>query len=243
MLSTLRLIAAVCVLFTGAEIRAATQASDARAISVTGQVFRIRDGQPWAVSAGDRIPIQQTITTGSDGFAKFQVAGGSSFDIFSNSRVVFRQNAANPGDLLDVIAGRVRVHLQPNPAAMQQRIFCPVAVITARERSTVALAIDEDDAARIDVMEGAIRVQHALLPRGEPILISAVDAILIDRDERISRRLDRGSLYRFTVQPLKEVFSALTLGHPGGRSSQTQFGSDRLLARVSSSPFAPASAR
>src|SRR5436305_935203 len=72
----------------------AAQANEARATSVSGQVTRLRDRQPWAVSAGDRIPIQQVITSGSDGYAHFQVAGGSSFDVFANSRVVFRQNAA-----------------------------------------------------------------------------------------------------------------------------------------------------
>src|SRR2546423_14905107 len=93
---------------------------EARATSVIGQVSRVRDGQPWAVSAGDRIPIQQMVTTGRDGYAHFEIAGGSSFDIFSNSRVVFRQNAANSGDLLDVLAGRVLVHFQPGVGQLPQ---------------------------------------------------------------------------------------------------------------------------
>src|SRR5689334_15849550 len=73
----------------------AMQIREARATAVTGQVTRIRDGQPWVLSTGDRIAIQQIITTGSDGYAHFKVTGGSSFDVFANSRVVFRQNAAN----------------------------------------------------------------------------------------------------------------------------------------------------
>ncbi|MBV8903902.1 MAG: hypothetical protein JOZ22_09730, partial [Acidobacteriia bacterium] len=36
----------------------------ARATQVSGKVDRVRDEMPWAVSNGERVPIQQTITTG-----------------------------------------------------------------------------------------------------------------------------------------------------------------------------------
>jgi hypothetical protein len=211
----------------------ALQIREARATSVTGQVSRIRDGQPWAVSTGDRIGIQQMITTGSDGYAHFKVAGGSSFDVFANSRVVFRQYAANSGDLLDVLAGRVRIHLQPSVGQLQQRIFCPVAIITAHEPATVALAIDEDDTARIDVMEGAIGVQHALLPSSEPMLVTAVDAVLVHKDQQISHQLDRGSLYRYTVKPLKDILSAITFGHSGRGGPDELEGPSKFMAQAS----------
>ncbi|MGA8026939.1 MAG: FecR family protein, partial [Bryobacteraceae bacterium] len=176
----------------------AMQAYEAHAVAVTGQVSRIRDDRPWALSSGERVPIQQVITTGGDGYARFEVAGGSSFELFSNSRVVFRQNAASAGDLLDVVAGRVRIHLQPGIGQHQERVFTPVAIVTAREPATIAVAIDEDDTVRVDVIEGAILVQHTLLPRNEPTLVRAIDAIMIQKDQPISRRVDRGSLYRYT---------------------------------------------
>jgi hypothetical protein len=192
----------------------AAQVYEAHAIAVSGQVSRLRDERPWALSAGERVPIQQVITTGQDGYARFEVAGGSAFDIYANSRVVFRQNASRSGDLLDVLAGRVRIHLKPHAGESQQRIFTPVAIITAHEASTIALAIDEDETVRIDVIEGQVRVQHALLPRNEPVLVKSIDAILVRRDEAISRQVDRGSLYRYTVK----ILSAITPGH--GRSGE-----------------------
>ena len=189
---------------------AAMQSYDAHAVAVTGAVSRIRDAQPWAVSAGERVPVRQTITTGRDGYARFEVRGGSSFELFSNSRVVFRQNTASAGDLLDVLAGRVKVHLQPTLEQNQQRVFCPTAIITARRQpATLAVAIDEDGSLRIDVLEGEVAVQHALLPHNEPTLVRAVDAILVKPDEPISRRVDRGSLYKYAVK----IFTALTPGH------------------------------
>lgn len=185
------------------------QPYQAHATAVTGQVSRLRDEQPWAVSAGERVPIQQVITTGADGYAHFEVDGGSSFDIFGNSRVVFRQNASSAGDLLDVVAGRVRIHLQPTIGQLQLRVFCPVAIISTHQTSTIAIGVDEDETTRIDVIEGEVRVQHTLLPRNEPVIVKAVDAVVVQKDQQISHKVERGSLYRYTVK----ILSAITFGH------------------------------
>lgn len=179
---------------------------EAHAMEVSGKVDRVRDALPWAVSSGERVSVQQTITAGADGYAKFVVQGGSSFELLSNSKVVFRENTASAGDLLDVVAGRVKVHLQPGPGQWQQRVFCPDAIVVADEPATLALAVGEDSTVRIDVLEGVVRVQHRMLPRSDPILLKAVDAIVVRPDEAISRTVDRGSLYRYAVK----ILSALT---------------------------------
>ena len=182
---------------------------EAHALEVSGRVDRVRDQIPWAVSNGERVPVQQVIATGADGFAKFVVQGGSSFELLSNSKVVFRENTASAGDLLDVMGGRVRVHLQPGPGQWQQRVFCPDAIVIASQPATLALAVGEDNAVRIDVLEGVVRVQHRLLPRSEPILVKAVDAIVVRPDQPISRTVDRGSLYRYAVK----ILGVLAPGH------------------------------
>jgi hypothetical protein len=206
---------------------------EARATVVTGQVTRVRDEQPWAVSSGERVPMRQTITTGPDGYAHFEVGGGSSFDLYSNSRVIFRQNTASAGDLLDVLTGRVRIHLRPTFEQPQERVFCPVAVITTQHQpATLAIAVDEDDTVRIDVLEGEVAVQHTLLPRNEPTLVRAVDAILVKKDEPISRRVDRGSLYKYTVK----ILSAITFGHGGSHNVEPE-DEERLLAETAPMRF------
>jgi len=192
----------------------------AQASIVTGQVSRLKDQQPWAISAGERVQVGQVITTGASGYGHFVVAGGSNFDIYSNSRVVFRGNAASAADLLDVLAGRVRIHLQPSSSMGQERIYTPVAVIMATDPATVALAVDEDGTVRIDVADGEVRVQHRFLPRNEPTLVRAVDAIVVQRDQPILRQVDRGSLYRFTVRSLKDIWSAVTPGHSASHSGE-----------------------
>lgn len=208
----------------------ALQVYDAHATAVSGQVSRIRDERPWALSSGERVPVQQVITTGPDGYAHFEVAGGSNFDIYSNSRVIFRQNTASAGDLLDVKSGRVRIHLEPSIGQLQLRVFCPVAIISTHQPATIALAIDEDETTRIDVVEGEVRVQHLFLPRNDPVLVKAVDAILVRKDEPISHQVDRGSLYRHTVK----LWSAITFGHLGSRPAEPVEGSKFLAEAIPS---------
>ena len=204
----------------------AMQHYEAHATAVSGQVSRFQDEQPWAVSAGEHVRVQQVIATGADGYAHFEVAGGSSFDIFENSRVIFRQNVSSAGDLLDVVSGRVRIHLQPTVGQLQLRVFCPVAIISTHQPATIAVGIDEDETTRIDVIEGEVRVQHTLLPRNDPELVKAVDAIVVQPNQPISHRVERGSLYRYTVK----ILSALTF-HPTNRGGNPIEG-NKLLAET-----------
>ena len=183
---------------------------EARAVEVHGQVSRHRDQLPWVVAQGERVSVGQIITTGRDGFGRFTVDGGSEFSLFSNSFVGFRSNTASAGDLLDVVAGRVRISLHPIPGQPQQRVFTAIATIAATHPAVISVAIDEDQTVRLDVLEGEVRVQHRLLPRNEPTLVRAVDAILIQRDQQLSRRMDRGTLYRYTVKPLHDIWSSVT---------------------------------
>jgi hypothetical protein len=210
----------------------AMQPFEAQAVTVSGSVSRVRDHEPWVVSAGEQVAVRQVISTGRDGYARFTVAGGANFDLFSNSRVIFRQNAASAGDLLDVLAGRVRVHLQPTVAQRQQRIFTPVAILTAVSPATVALAIDEDETLRIDVLEGEVRVQHKRLPKTDATVVRALDAILVRPDEPISRRVDRGSLYRYTVRPLKDLWAAVTPGHANSHNGDVIEGNKFLATAI-----------
>ncbi len=183
---------------------------EARAVEVNGEVSRRRDELPWVVAQGEDVPVGQLIRTGRDGFARFTVDGGSEFSLFSNSSIAFRNNTARAGDLLDVISGRVRIKLRPTPGQLQQRVFTAIATISATHPAVISLAIDEDQNVRLDVLEGEVQVQHRLLPRNEPTLVRAVDAILIERSQQLTRRMDRGTLYRYTVKPLHDIWTAVT---------------------------------
>ncbi len=178
---------------------------EARAVYVEGQVSRISgEDLPWALSAGERVPVRQIITTGPDGVARFEVRGGTSFEIFSKSRVAFRQNSASAGDLMDIEYGRVKINfvfgLQRHSPV--QRVMTPVVIVTARANAAFTILQIEDQTTRVDVQSGEVFVQHALLPRGESTPVKAGDAIIVNRDEPITRKLDRGTLYRYAYRSI-----------------------------------------
>src|SRR5258708_32981685 len=150
----------------------------ARVVTQTGQVSVIKDVQPWALSVGDTVDVRDLIITGVDGHAILQVSDGSTFEVFPNSRVVFRKNPPNWRDFIDVLVGRVRVHIEhfgnvPNP----NRVLTPTAVISVRG-TTFDISVDDDDETTlIEVEEGTVDVQHALLPRGDGKTISTGESL------------------------------------------------------------------
>jgi hypothetical protein len=214
--------------------------SAATVVSLTGQVSILRDGTPWALHAGDTIKVKQVIVTGADGFAQFQVSDGSTFEVYPNSRVTFRNNPANWRDLLDVWLGRVRIHIQriggkPN----QNRITTPTAVISVRG-TTFDVAVEDEDTTLVSVEEGQVVVQHALLPGGEPKILNTGEYIRVYKNQPLAaRRADksvvvqhtlnaaREALYRIVYRPASSSGSPVPTGGgtspcPGGRSCDTE---------------------
>src|SRR5882724_2315042 len=103
------LLAAVSLVVCHAQILPSYPEAAAKVMSLTGQVSILRDSQPWALNVGDSVQSRQVIITGPDGFAQFEVSDGSTFQVYPNSNVVFRKNPPNWRDLLDVLAGRVKI--------------------------------------------------------------------------------------------------------------------------------------
>lgn len=204
----------------------------AKAVAVTGQVSVFRDSRPWALSSGDSIQPRQLIQTGPDGLVTLQVSDGSTIQVYPNSQFVFRANPGNWRDLIDMILGRIRVHIEhfgttPNP----NTIRTPAAVISVRG-TTLEVSVDESgDVTQVDVEEGVVEVQHALLPRDNPATVRAGETLRVYRNEPIaSNRLDKGTILRQVVRALSDVISFMStrstakislpgggpLGTPGG---------------------------
>ena len=196
----------------------------AKVISATGRVSVLRDSTEWALGAGDSVQVKQIILTGADGHAVFQVSDGSTFEVFPNSQVQFRKNPGNWGDLLDLLVGRIRVQIQrlggqPNP----NRIYTPAAVISVRGTVFDVAVDDDDEATLVEVEEGSVEVQHALMPRGSPKLVSAGESIRVYKNEPLqARSIDKGGLFRQilrmaydTMQTIATQQGAGGVGLPG----------------------------
>src|ERR1700730_2193671 len=104
--------AAVMLGVCSGQIFPASPDAAAKVVSLTGQVSVLKGSDPWALNVGDSIQVQQVIVTGPDGFARFQVSDGSTFEVYPNSNVVFRKKPPNLRDLLDVTVVCVERHIQ-----------------------------------------------------------------------------------------------------------------------------------
>jgi len=169
----------------------------AKVVTLNGQVSVLRDDTPWALKVGDAVQPRQIIITGPDAFAVFQVSDGSTFEVFPNARVVFRENMGSWRDLLDVLLGRVKVHIQklggqPN----YNRVRTPTAVISVRGTIFDVAVEDEDDTTLVSVEEGQVGVQHLLRPGPERILNKG-ESIRVFRNQPLAQAaVDKDSIFR-----------------------------------------------
>jgi hypothetical protein len=190
----------------------------AKVTSLTGQVSVLKDNQPWALSVGDPVQVRQIIVSGPDGHAMFQVSDGSTFEVFPNSTVVFRKNVPNWSDLLDVLIGRVRIHIQKwGGAANPNRIYTPTAVISVRG-TTFDVAVDDDDESTIvEVEEGEVAVQHALLPSGSPKILHSGESVTVYRTSPLEAHLiDRGTIVQHGLRALMDAVYTAVYHNPRG---------------------------
>ena len=196
-----------------AQILPAAPEAAAKVVSLTGTVSILKDNQPWALSVGDLVQVRQVIVSGSDGHAIFQVSDGSTFEVFPNSYVTFRKNPPNWGDLIDLLVGRVKIHIQkwgnqPNP----NRIYTPTAVISVRGTTFDVTVNDDDESTVVEVEEGQVLVQHALLPRGNAKVLNTGESITVYKTQPLEARLvDKGTVVQQVLRALLDaVATAVT---------------------------------
>jgi len=197
----------------------------AKVVTLTGQVSVLKDLQPWAISAGDPVQVTQVIVTGADGHAVLQVSDGSTIEVYPNSRFVFRKNPGNWRDLIDVFLGKVRVHIEhlgttPNP----NRVVTPTAVISVRGTTFDVTVDDDDETTTVEVQEGTVEVQHALIG-GNSAIVNAGGTFRVYRNEPIAQRMDKGNAARQILRGLANVVAIVgrasgpgSIKIPGGGS-------------------------
>jgi ferric-dicitrate binding protein FerR (iron transport regulator) len=138
----------------------------AKVLVQSGRVSFIKDGSgyAWGLMDNSEINPGYTIKTGADGYAKFQVTDGSTFEVFPNSEVVFRKTNGL-GDLLNVWLGKVKVMIQhmpgvPNP----NNVTTPTALISVRGTIFDVDVEDADGTTVVSLDEGQVVVRHLLKP-------------------------------------------------------------------------------
>ena len=210
------LVAALTPVVSLGQILPAAPEAAATVVSLTGSVSILKDNQPWALSVGDTVQVRQVIVSGADGHALFKVSDGSTFEVFPNSYVTFRKNPPNWGDLIDLLVGRVKIHIQkwgnqPNP----NRIYTPTAVISVRGTTFDVSVNDEDESTTVQVEEGQVAVQHALLPRGGAKLVNAGESITVYKSQPLDARLiDKGTIAQHVLRALIDAVQTAMMRTP-----------------------------
>jgi hypothetical protein len=204
--------------------------SAATVVEMSGRVDVLRDNSPRALPValfvGNAVMPRQIVKTGIDGFARFRVSDGSTFDVFPNSTVTFRVNPQNWGDLLEVVLGRVKVYIQklngvPNP----NKVTTPTAVISVRGTIFQVEIEDDEYTTLVSVEEGEVGVRHAKLGGAEVSLLPG-DAVRVYASQPLARKqIDRGNLaersLRAAAQMFLDIMSRRQTGVPGGSGGGT----------------------
>jgi len=147
----------VCLGTAGAQ-----STSKATAIQLVGNVSVVKDASNYRIALfnGNQVSAGQLIVTGADGYAKFQVADGSTFEVFPDSQVVFR-STMSMGELLNVVIGKIKVWIQhapgiPNP----NNVTTPAALISVRGTIFIVDVKDADGTTDVSVDEGIVDVRN-----------------------------------------------------------------------------------
>jgi len=189
----------------------------ARVMALAGRVSVVKDTGKWVLNVGDLVPVQQLIETGPDGYAMFRVADGSTFEVYPDSRVVFRVNSGNWRDLLDVSIGRIKTHIQklggqPN----HNRVHTPTAVISVRG-TTFDVEVEPDGETLVLVEEGQVAVRHALVP-GQERLVNPGEMLRVYPNRPLAKGgIDKGNVQRAVFRALSDaLLTILAQGRMGG---------------------------
>lgn len=185
------------------------QDSSAKIIYQTGQVSLQNGVSLVVLNLGDVVKAQQMIVTGPLGFAKLQVqSDGSTFEVYPNSRVIFRETPGSWEHLLNVWLGRVKVFIQhapgvPNP----NNVTSPTAVISVRGTVFDVVVQDTDGTTFVSVDEGLVDVRNWTAP-GKAVSLHPGESVTVFRGQSLigSKDSHAGDFIRDGLRRMRDVY-------------------------------------
>ncbi len=182
-----------------------------------GRLSALGSGGELALSQGDLVKAQQTIVTGPDGYGQFQIDDGSTFEVFANSRVMFREHPNNSlEDLINVVLGHVKVFVEHlNGIPNYKKVSSPTAVISVRGTVFDVTVEDDDGTTLVSVDEGEVWVWNQTAPGGYITLLPG-DSIRVYRNQPLAvRTIDKGALAMRILRMIQQAAYDV-VGHPRG---------------------------
>jgi len=192
------------------------QESTARVIEMTGRVSVLNGPYEQALNKNDVIRPLQMIVTGPDGFARFQVASdGSTFEVFPNSRVVYRFTPGSWQQLLNVVLGRIKVFISHKPGGNPNEVSSPTAVISVRG-TVFDVEVKDDDTTVVSVDEGLVAVRNLTAP-GDWVNVHPGETItVIPNVPLVARKVDGSGFIQAAYRIARDAMYQIMLGRRNG---------------------------
>jgi len=196
----------------------------AKALEVQGQVWVQRGvqvalfqfGTPGANATNSMVGAKEEIFTGPDGYARFQISDGSTFEVFQNSHVIF-QAKWTIEDMLDLILGKIRVQIEHRNGPNPKKVSTPTALISVRGTVFDVAVEDPDGTTYVGVEAGQVEVRHLLQPTSVPKILNPDEWIRIYPNQPLAKAANPSpGAVKFAWNALKNAVADLVLHNPGG---------------------------
>jgi len=198
-------------------VDAKTIGTGAMALIQTGDVSVLGDhaGLRSILAPCGLVKQQQVIKTGSDGYAKFQVSDGSTFEVFPNTEVTFHKTFGI-GDLLNVWMGKVKVYIQhlpniPNP----NNVTTPTALISVRGTIFDVDVQDREGTTYVAVDEGLVDVRHLRVASGI-ISLHPGESVQVVPGVPLARARDNSDIFRRAFNAVVDAARVAASSRPVG---------------------------
>jgi ferric-dicitrate binding protein FerR (iron transport regulator) len=189
---------------------------NAKVIEQLGQLSAFAGNGLRALSIGDTLKQQEIVVTGPDGYGRFQVADGSTFEVFANSKVIFREHMGNLQDILNVLIGHVKLYIQHlNGLPNYNSVSSPTAVVSVRGTVFEVVVEDDDGTTFVSVDEGLVGVRNMTAP-GDEVRLKPGDSIRVIRNQPLQAMgIDKSNIFRGVLRAAEEAVYQV-MRQPGG---------------------------
>jgi hypothetical protein len=213
------LLAAAAIAVCAAPLAAQTFDGAAKVLTMTGRVSVLRNNSEWALNPGSVVKEREMIVTGSDGYGEFQLADGSTFQVFQNSKVIFH-DVPGAENLLNVVIGWVKIKVQHQNGPNHKRVTTQTAVISVRGTVFDVKVEDDGDTTFVSVDEGVVNVLHAL--NGSETELRAGESTTVYRNQRLARAGVKGAVGQAVLrQAAQAVYDVLYRRSTNGPTGPT----------------------
>jgi len=198
------------------------QVPNATVLELNGNVSVMSDGYQTPLFVGGTVKQQQMIVTGPDGYAKFRVSSDTTkfeeFEVFPNSRIIFREHPGAWEELLDILLGRIKVFIHHAPGQVNHNsVSSPTAVISVRGTVFDVVVQDADGTTVVNVDEGIVAVRNITSYQVRDVELHPGESITVSRGvPLLAGQVNRTQPIQFILKGARDALWQVIFGRRGG---------------------------